>query len=347
MGGDGGSGVFIFRTGGAPTISSHPSSVSVEHGAAATFSVSASVSYSESLTYQWQKAESNATSTWTNISGATSSSYTTSSTAKSSDNGDLYRVVTTATTDGANASTTSNSATLTVTDTTPPVSSGSITATTTTGTSVSVDYTATDASNGVSSVTVYYSTAVNLGSPTSCGSATSLSGSSVSGTITCTIPASDATYYVFTRASDGTNTESAPSSADDSIIRDATRPSVSSVARSGSGTLKSGQTDTVTFTFSESTSNFVVGDVTVSGGALSSFAGSGSSYTATFTPTSGAAGTASISVAANAFTDAAGNGNTASSALTVAYDTQAPTVSVTRAGSGTLRSGQTDTVTFT
>ncbi|NDF69281.1 MAG: hypothetical protein EB143_07210, partial [Actinobacteria bacterium] len=32
-------------------------------------------------------------------------------------------------------------------------------------------------------------------------------------------------------------------------------------------------------------------------------------------------------MAANAFTDAAGNGNTASSALTVAYDTQAPTVS--------------------
>ena len=40
----------------------------------------------------------------------------------------------------------------------------------------------------------------------------------------------------------------------------------------------------LTFTSSEATTNFVVGDITVSGGTLGSFSGSGTTYTATFTP---------------------------------------------------------------
>ena len=58
-----------------------------------------------------------------------------------------------------------------------------------------------------------------------------------------------------------------------------------------------------------STTDFADSDITVSGGAVSSFSGSGSFYTATFTPT--ADGLTTIDVAAGGFADAAGNTNTA------------------------------------
>ena len=92
-----------------------------------------------------------------------------------------------------------------------------------------------------------------------------------------------------------------------------------------SATVSSGETSnddsiSLTFTSNEATTNFVVGDVTVSGGSLSNFAASSTSvYTATFTPSSAGA-TTSIDVGAGVFTDAAGNGNTAASQFTWTYD---------------------------
>ena len=71
------------------------------------------------------------------------------------------------------------------------------------------------------------------------------------------------------------------------------------------------------FVTSEITTDFVVGDVTVTNGALSSFTGSGTTYTATLTPTT--YGAVTVKVAANAFTDAAGNNNTVSSTFTWTY----------------------------
>ena len=73
-------------------------------------------------------------------------------------------------------------------------------------------------------------------------------------------------------------------------------------------TLNSSQTTVITFTLSESSTNFVANDVVVTGGKLSNFIGSGTTYTATFTPTSSAT-TATISVPSGAFTDTAGNTN--------------------------------------
>tara|TARA_B110000238_G_scaffold188314_1_gene219220 strand:- start:111 stop:911 length:801 start_codon:yes stop_codon:yes gene_type:complete len=72
------------------------------------------------------------------------------------------------------------------------------------------------------------------------------------------------------------------------------------------------------FTSSESTSNFVVGDIAVAGGTLSAFSGSGTTYTATFTPA--AAGACTIDVLASAFTDAAGNNNTAADQFNWTYN---------------------------
>ena len=66
----------------------------------------------------------------------------------------------------------------------------------------------------------------------------------------------------------------------------------------------------MTFTANEATSNFTVGDITVTNGIISNFvAVSSTVYTATFTPT--ATGATTIDVAAGTFTDSAGNNNTA------------------------------------
>ena len=64
----------------------------------------------------------------------------------------------------------------------------------------------------------------------------------------------------------------------------------------------------VTFTASQSTTNFAITDVVFSGGTLSNFSGSGTTYTATFTPS--AEGATTIDVAANSFTNAFSTNNT-------------------------------------
>jgi hypothetical protein len=84
----------------APSIATQPANQSVAVGQTATFSVSATGT--APLTYQWQKNNAN-------ISGATSSSYTTPATIQS-DNGATFRVV--VTNSAGNA--TSNNVTLTV-----------------------------------------------------------------------------------------------------------------------------------------------------------------------------------------------------------------------------------------
>ena len=74
----------------------------------------------------------------------------------------------------------------------------------------------------------------------------------------------------------------------------------------------------LTFTSSEATTNFAVGDITVTGGTISNFSEISSTiYTATFTPSG--AGATTINVAANSFTDAAGNGNTAATQFNWTY----------------------------
>lgn len=70
----------------------------------------------------------------------------------------------------------------------------------------------------------------------------------------------------------------------------------------------------VTFTFSEDVTGFVIGDITVGNGAASNFvAVSGSVYTADITPT--ATGAVTVDVGAGVCTDGAGNANTAAAQL--------------------------------
>ena len=77
------------------TISAQPASASASQGQSATFSVTATAtSPSATISYQWQ-VSTNSGSTWTNISGATSASYTLSN-AQVGDSNKQFRCVLTA-----------------------------------------------------------------------------------------------------------------------------------------------------------------------------------------------------------------------------------------------------------
>ena len=73
---------------------------------------------------------------------------------------------------------------------------------------------------------------------------------------------------------------------------------------------------TLTFTSSESTTDFTEDDVTVTGGELTAFAGSGTTYTATLQISSF---TFTVNVAGSTYTDAGGNGNIAADELSYTF----------------------------
>ncbi|MFN7218317.1 Ig-like domain-containing protein, partial [Microcystis sp.] len=101
----------------------------------------------------------------------------------------------------------------------------------------------------------------------------------------------------------------------------------------------------VSFEFSEDVTGFDNSDVSVSGGTLSNFTGSGSSYQATFTADDAVETTGSVSVAADSYTDVAGNTGGAGTD-TVTIDTKNPTVGITFDSSPLTSQNFSTTVTF-
>jgi len=89
--------------------------------------------------------------------------------------------------------------------------------------------------------------------------------------------------------------------------------------------LKADETATITIVLSEASSDFNIGDISVTGGELSNFvATSSTQYSVLFTPTANSETNATLDINADTFTDAAGNGNTAATQLELTVDTQAP-----------------------
>lgn len=123
------------------------------------------------------------------------------------------------------------------------------------------------------------------------------------------------------------------------LLNDTTAPTMtisSSTSGVTNGSTTAESSIAFTFTSSEATSNFAVGDITVSGGVISNFATSSSTvYTATFTPNTE---TATIDVAAGTFTDAADNNNTAATQFAFSYDSTSPTMTI---ASSTVANGDT------
>jgi hypothetical protein len=141
-----------------------------------------------------------------------------------------------------------------------------------------------------------------------------------------------------------------------SYLVDTTAPTLVSIASSQS-TFLSGQTATITFTFSEDpgstfTWNGTTGDVTLVEGTLTAISGTGLSRTATFYPTQGITGAnASITVNNGVFADPAGNlgiGNTLTGLLLNTAPATLETMQLSSAvglQNNTLNAGDTVSVT--
>ncbi|MDP6770717.1 MAG: Ig-like domain-containing protein, partial [Anaerolineales bacterium] len=106
-----------------------------------------------------------------------------------------------------------------------------------------------------------------------------------------------------------------------------------------SGSTYGGSPLLLNFTTSKPTTDFVVDDISVTGGTLSSFTAISSTvYTAIFTPSAFVSSLVTIDVAAGSFTDVTGNNNTAATQFIVTYDLQpsAPTGLVVTSMSGQI-----------
>ena len=109
--------------------------------------------------------------------------------------------------------------------------------------------------------------------------------------------------------------------ASSAIAIDAVSPDVV-ITRGGQNTLSDGDTDVITFTLTESSGDFSMNCIEITGGTLSQFSGSGSSYSVVATPNTNTHGDIEISVKTSSFHDAAGNINTNRITLQVPYDTR-------------------------
>jgi len=115
------------------------------------------------------------------------------------------------------------------------------------------------------------------------------------------------------------------------LVIDGVIPTMTIAATNSSGTVLNNSSTTrdstliLTFTSSEPTIDFTSVDITVNGGSVASFSGSGSSYTIIFTPDND--GIKTIDVSANRFTDSAGNNNKAAQTFNWTYDKTPPTIS--------------------
>jgi len=156
--------------------------------------------------------------------------------------------------------------------------------------------------------------------------------------------------YMFSSASNMNSNYGAPDTPTAAwFTPDTTAPTIAITSTDVSdGDTSNNATVALTFTASEATTDFAVGDITVTNGTLSSFVASSSTvYTATFTPT--ASGTTTIDVAGGTFTDVASNANTAAPQFNWTFDGTAPTIAITSTdvSDGDTSNNATVALTFT
>jgi uncharacterized delta-60 repeat protein len=206
-------------------------------------------------------------------------------------------------------------------DTTPPtISVSSSTSALTAGSSATITFALSEASSNFTSsdVTVTGGTLSNF----------SGSGTTYMALFT---PTANSTTNGVVRVASGVFTDAAGNAnADGSDANNTVTMTVDTVApaialSTSKASLSVGESSTLTFTLSEASTTFTASDVNVTGGALSNFAGSGTTYTALFTPTANSTTSGVIGVASGVFSDAAGNvnadGSDANNTLTITVNT--------------------------
>jgi hypothetical protein len=130
---------------------------------------------------------------------------------------------------------------------------------------------------------------------------------------------------------------------------DNTKPGMTITATASGSNLASGSTTNntpiaLTFTSSEATNNFGLGDIAVTNGALTNFAGSGAVYTAIFTPRG--AGVCTIDVDPDVFTDSATNLNNPAAQFIWTFDSVPPTMTITSTTAGVTSGSITNDATI-
>ena len=100
----------------------------------------------------------------------------------------------------------------------------------------------------------------------------------------------------------------------------------------------------VTITFSEAVTGLGQSEITVTNGTVSSFSGSGTSYTVEITPS--ANGAVTVEIAADVAEDAAGNGNRAVEPFAIEVDLTRPEVEITSEATGAVSDAFEVTITF-
>jgi len=157
-----------------------------------------------------------------------------------------------------------------------------------------------------------------------------VSGMTSDGTVIATVPAGGA-------QDSANNSNTASTSTDNTVTRDTAAPTVTINQASGQNDPTNSSPINFTVVFSEPTTNFATGDVTVTGTAGGAKTATGTTYNVAVTGMT-TSGTVIASIAAGLATDAAGNGNAASTSTdnTVTWDVTAPTVTINQA------SGQND-----
>ncbi|GAB4026184.1 beta strand repeat-containing protein [Spirosoma gilvum] len=133
-------------------------------------------------------------------------------------------------------------------------------------------------------------------------------------------PLADGSHNVRATATDQVG-NTGPASSTITFTIDTTSPTVSITSTAPNPTSTS--PIPLTITFSESVTGFLAGDITVTNGTVSDFAGAGSSYTVNLVP--GSAGTVSVSVGPGVAQDLGGNGNSPSSPFSIQFT---PTITI-------------------
>ncbi|TFW14850.1 Ig-like domain-containing protein [Duganella callida] len=116
------------------------------------------------------------------------------------------------------------------------------------------------------------------------------------------------TRLMMVRVADAAGNYSTPQTTQYTL--DTTAPTVG--ISSNLGTVREGQSATITLTLSDPAA-LTLADIAVSGGVVSNFSGSGTSYTFTVTPPANSTTPVTVNVAGHVFSDSAGNSNTAGS----------------------------------